>query len=186
MKEFVCRWLLIFVVAISVLAKSEVAPLGGHAFLSKESTEDLWATNFPAALAAAETDHRPLIVVLGARKCVYCSRLERALSGADFRSWVREAGVHLVWGCVNETNSCPAQMRMYKFLAEMNPPRHSGYPYVGVYWPKTSEDIFQMSFSGRRGEMPGAKDASLFGEFTNAMGVVLGDYLRTRTKHYWD
>lgn len=112
---------------------------------------EAWTTNFPAALAAARAEQRPLIAVVGSRKCLLCLRLEYALSGPCFRRWVKGTGFLLARTHTEDTNNCPGTARMLPFLMEMKPAPGMEFPYVGVYWARTTNETFQTVFSGRRG-----------------------------------
>ena len=164
-------------VALALPGRAEdVAPATNNAALAASA----WSTNFPVALAAAQTNHRPLVVVIGSRKCLHCRRLETALSGPVFRNWTRGMELQLARTHVEDTNRCPAQAQMFAFVMDMKPKEGLEYPYVGVYWPRATGDAVQTVFSGRRGLMPGERHAALVGEFTSALDAVLGDYLTTR------
>lgn len=141
---------------------------------------EAWTTNFPAALAAARAEQRPLIAVVGSRKCLHCRRLEHALSGPCFRRWVKGTGFLLARTHTEDTNNCPGTARMLPFLMEMKPAPGMEFPYVGVYWARATNETFQTVFSGRRGVMPGNRHDALVGEFTSALETLLGDYLKTR------
>lgn len=163
----------------AVLAQALAAPplAGTDVALEK------WTRNFPVALARAQATRRPLILAEGSRKCEYCRRLRQALNGKAFKAWVQGTGVYLADALLDETNKIPASAALATFLSQ-SPHEKAlpGFPYVGVFWPKSSNDFVWTVFSGRRGEMPGKPNPSLTLELTDALDTLLADYLKSHKR----
>ena len=163
----------------AVLAQALAAPplAGTDVALEK------WTRNFPVALARAQATRRPLILAEGSRKCEYCRRLRQALNGKAFKAWVQGTGVYLADALLDETNKIPASAALATFLSQSPHEKPlPGFPYVGVFWPKSSNDFVWTVFSGRRGEMPGKPNPSLTLELTDALDTLLADYLKSHKR----
>lgn len=138
-----------------------------------------WTKNYPAALARAQTEHRPLLMVLTSKRCPYCKRLWTSINNKMFRQWVKEADIYLTNASLAETNKAPAQYRMARQLMKSSV-HHM--PLVGVYWPKVGDrtnDVYSV-FAGRYYETPGTRHASLTLEMTSALDKLLAEYLTQR------
>lgn len=139
-----------------------------------------WTTDFPTALAEARKTHRPILMFAGEQDCRFCQLMEGTLTSKAFSRWVRGTGIYLTESHVNETNAHVAQHYQLEFLKAL--PHHGKllFPCIGVYWPqaRTNDDV-RLTFTARRGHMPGKKHAALIGEFVNSMDVLLGDYFGT-------
>lgn len=161
---------------------AEIAARATEKEISQIAIEQ-WTKNFPAALARARAEHRPLLMMEGARKCGYCKRLRQAVGGKVFTQWAKGTGLYFANALLDETNKVPTSAVLAEFLA-VSPHEKAlpGFPYVGVYWPKASNDFVWTVFSGRRGEMPGSANPSLALELTSALESILADHFKTRGK----
>ena len=135
-----------------------------------------WTQNFPEALRLAQAQRRPLVIYGSSHSCPHCQRMQAALSRDEFQTWVRGSGIYLVKTYYDQTNSVPVQEQAAKFLDTLPNPQPRVYPTVGIYWPRSSNEVLRSAFPARRGKMPGEANALLLGEFLNAMDRLLADY----------
>lgn len=140
---------------------------------------ETWTTDFVAAFAQARAEHRPLVLYSAAQKCVYCARLRKALRGPVFQHWIKGTGIYLAEETVTAANAKDGLPPLTKFVMATPIARDPGPPHIGIYWPREQGPDVRISFSGRRGIMPGKPHRALVGQFVNALSFVLNDYLKT-------
>lgn len=163
--------------------------VSGAAFAQTPAAEkapvapEQWTQNFPEALRLAQAQRRPLVIYGSSHDCPHCQRMQAALSRDEFQSWVKGSGLYLVKTYYDQTNSVPVQEQAAKFLDTLPNPQPRVYPTVGIYWPKSSNEVLRTAFPARRGKMPGEANALLLGEFLNAMDRLLADYFASIGGH---
>lgn len=144
-----------------------------------------WTTNFPAALAQARAEHRPILLYSGAENCEYCRRLLKVLQDKAFRHWIHGTGIYLAYGLTpshkeGDSFTLPQlvqYVRTFPISANHNP----GIPHIGVYWPREGTNTVRVAFTGRSNFMPGnARTKPLLEQFTNAIRFLLPDYFNAR------
>ena len=141
---------------------------------------EVWTTNFPEALARARSEHRPLIIRGGLTGCGGCVRMMKHLDDRVFARWVKDTGIYLASFHTDKAKSSPEQAAAMNFLLESKFLSPKNIPYVGVYWPRVSNDEIRVGFCFQREHMPGAEaHSSLAVEFIRAMEFQLADYLKT-------
>lgn len=139
---------------------------------------EAWTSDFPAALARARAEKRPLLMVVGSKSCKYCQRLRKALANPGFEKWTKGTGMYLASANFATTNHPPAGEAMSMFLKDSpGDPTENGFPYVGVYWENPSGEIVWTAFTGRHGEMRAMVRQSLACELANSLNEILADYL---------
>jgi len=142
---------------------------------------EVWTEDFPAALARAHYEKRPLMIAFGAESCIHCKRLKTAMENPGFLKWLNGTGMYLATATIASTNRPPVPDAMYRFLksAAGTTPIHS-YPFVGIYWEKPSGETIWTAFTGRHRQMPGKHNRALFCELANTVGGFLSEYMATR------
>lgn len=137
-----------------------------------------WTTDFPAALLAARRTNRPMLVVVRATNCAMCKRFQVVCEGSAFRKWAEGSGLYLVEADQAELATSSAQVQAAKFVNGLPWRTVKQSPFVGVYWPKSTNEEVRLAFAGRRNMMPGARSRLLAGEFVSAVETVLADYFK--------
>ena len=139
-----------------------------------------WTTNFPKALELARTNHRPLVMMATSDHCDHCRRMKKLLfDQPTFRAWVEGTGIYLAKASFDETNSCPAQLELVKFIqSSSEAAKPHGWPFLGVFWAREDGEETRTYFTADRGHMPSSsvRAQTASAEFVSAMDVVLGDY----------
>ena len=148
--------------------------------LEKKVVVEQWTPDFPAALAQARAERRPLILFGHTKDCPFCKRLKNAFDSEPFAKWIKGTGIYLVDTRYDMTNRVAKMAQSGKFLNELPFKNKSGLPHVGVYWPKSSNDEVRVAFTARRGYMPGQPNPLLVGEFISSMDDILKDYFAAR------
>lgn len=142
-----------------------------------------WTTNFPAALAQARAEGKPLILYAGARNCEYCLRMWKVLSDKAFHHWITGTGIYLsnsIIPPVKEVEKAGGLPPLIQFVNTFPivANKNVGIPHIGVYWPRnSSNEEVRIAFCGRRDFMPGnSRTAPLLTQFSNAIQFLLPDY----------
>ena len=161
---------------VSASLPVELAAAQAPAAEASPVVPEQWTQNFPEALRLAQARRRPLVVYGSSHDCPHCQRMQAALARDEFQSWVWGSGLYLVKTYYDQTNGVPVQEQAAKFLDALPNPQPRVYPTVGIYWPKSSNEVLRTAFSARRGKMPGEASPLLLGEFLNAMDRLLADY----------
>lgn len=108
-----------------------------------------WNADFAAVRAAAERERRPMVLLHVGHRCLYCARLEKAISGEAFRLWREDRAPYMAFVRSKASND-QAEMpkKSYDFITSIatKPP---SFPYVCVYWPKEGSTN-GVVFTGRR------------------------------------
>lgn len=139
---------------------------------------EVWTTRFPAALARARAENRPLLLAGGLLGCGGCMRMEQSLEDKIFRAWVKGTGAYLVRFRVNEAASSPDQGAAWKFYQESKLLGPLDKPFVGVYWPRRGGEEVRVGFTYGRGKMPGGSHPALVVEYLKSLDLLLADYLK--------
>lgn len=138
-----------------------------------------WTTNFPAALAQARHQHRPLVMYAGDKTCHFCQHTKKVITSTAFNRWIKGTGIYLAEAHFSETNQNPSQHAQVQFMRSLPRRGNLAFPYIAVYWPRENEqENVQLLFVGRRGLMPGKRQKSLTGEFMGSVEALLKDYFK--------
>ena len=163
------------VAACTAFAETPAAPVAATNAVRPE----VWTTDFPAALARARAEHRPLLIRGGLTGCGGCVRMERHLDDKYFGRWVRDTGIYLTKFHTDKAKTSPGEAAAMDFLLGSKFLSLKNIPYVGVYWPRLSNDEVRVGFCFQRAAMPGGEHASMSVEFTRSLDILLADYLKT-------
>lgn len=144
---------------------------------TNEVLPELWTTNFPGVLKAAEAQGRPILMFAGSGGCGHCRRLEHRLEGRSFRKWIEGTGIYLAEAHFGVTNQCPEQKALVDFVIKSFPEyKNQEFPYIGVYWAGGTNGVVRRAFSARREEMPG-KHEDFLGQVLDSVEGLLKEYL---------
>ena len=134
-------------VALSLL----VAPLSLAAV--KVSTGPVkpgeWNADFEAVRAVAERERRPMVLVHVGYRCLYCARLEKAMSGEAFRIWREDRAPYMAFvrsKASNDQSETPK--KSYEFIKSVSSDVTT-FPHVCVHWVKEG-GTNSVAFTGRR------------------------------------
>lgn len=141
-----------------------------------------WNSNFSATLEAANSEHRPMLLVHVSRECPVCVRLNKMLDGEAFHRWQKDRKLFMAYRVTSGSgNEARTETRNFiTSVAGENP----GFPYVCAYWHKDDGTTNCVAFAGRRGDMCKDEKFSLFSvEFMTAIDRVIGEYLAKDPSH---
>lgn len=167
------------VVSGAVFAEDPSAPAAPAPVSTNAVQPGVWTTDFPAVLARARAEHRPLLIRGGLTGCGGCIRMEKHLNDRYFSRWIKDTGIYLAKFHTDEAKKSPEQAAAMNFLLESKFLTPKNIPYICVYWPRLSNDEVRVGFSFQRAAMPGGAHASMSVEFTRSLDILLGDYLKT-------
>ncbi len=139
---------------------------------------ELWTTNFPAALARARAEHRPLLLAGGLAACASCANMRKDLDDKLFRAWVKGTGMYLVQYKLDLTNASPHHAEAAAFVQATRFHGERDIPHFTVYWPRLSNDEVRLAFSYHHGEMPAHDQPAVVLECVQSLEGLLADYLR--------
>ena len=173
----------------------------GFAFASHAVTPGSWTDSFRDAKEYAEANSVPMVLVWGniqnGKHCEYCDALWEALGIAEVRNWMaaRPYVFCHVWGRNGrDDGSEPQNAGAMRFAQTANDTKTAlrAYPFVCMYWPKSSGDAAIDNFVGRVSaaefmervdDFFAGYDAYNGGKFT--VGSTVGDRLEAEATTEW-
>ena len=139
-----------------------------------------WNTNFSAAKALADTEHRPLIVFWGNSGCPHCSTSwSNIVRHEEFKQWATDNDILLVYS-QNGNSDCPESGKAQAFAGPMG-----SYPFVRWYWlqegenpkdPFTKHQHDAKSTGGIGGASLLSKAKEVFADWTPVPKNCIGDF----------
>lgn len=110
-------------------------------------TPGVWCNDFTKAKAYADQNNVPMLIFWANPGCSQCEKLETACKGVDFRTWMADSGLVMVFGY----GTSPAANKECKAFVKNS----SGeFPYIGVYWQNNTQGRSVIEkFTGRSGKI---------------------------------
>lgn len=140
-----------------------------------------WNVDFKGVLAKAESEQRPMVLMLVGYGCQHCARLERSIAGEAFRLWREDRAPLMALVRDHSPLYSPETVQASIDFAQGIKKKLKGYPYVCVYWPQNGVTN-RVAFCGRRGIMGGIKHKLLVMELMSALDRALGSRLTAGRK----
>lgn len=162
-----CFWehVLVFLFCGAVLSAGAVAVSAG------DVQAGVWNRDFQAVRTQTMAMRKPMLLVCLKHECSSCYRLSKCLESRDFQAWQDARQIHMALVTAKDSQFDAAM----KFALEGSE-KSVAPPYVCVYWIKKDGTVFKKTFSGRRGQMPGARHEFLQMELISALDSLLKEY----------
>ncbi len=142
-------------------------------------TPGVWTSDFDAALKYAQENNVPLLSYWGSESCGYCGRMKRrGINTAVFESWVKAHPIVLVFTDASDTAT---ETDVKVFTRGTN--KTGLFPYMRIYWLKSSGTEVSACFSGRKGKMLG-KGSNEAEQLIASLESVIGDWSPSCTVTY--
>lgn len=108
-------------------------------------TPGVWCSDFTKAKEYADKNNVPMLIFWANPGCSQCEKMEKACNGADFRAWMVDSGLVMVFGYGTSTS---ANKDCKAFVKNST----KEFPYMGVYWKSNTQGKMVLEkFTGRTG-----------------------------------
>lgn len=164
----------IFLATVSAMGRAESFQGITYA-TSGDVVPGKWTARYSDAKANARSGNVPLIAVWVRPSCGYCKSLGSALADKSVSKWAAQRGYYLVIGVEGVTDEAASVKSFVRNSSGL-------FPYVGIWWPRKSDEEVKVRFSGRSDTMP-VKSGSLAQKFMDSVDNYVGAYASVAPKY---
>lgn len=135
-------------------------------------TPGSWCSNFTASKAYADSNNLPMVVFWASPGCSQCEKLEAACRRSEFKAWMAQRQLVMVFGY----GTVGDDMKACKEFAKND---SKAFPYMAVYWKaNTAGKAVLERFTGRSGLFGHgtSKSQELWEQFASAVDNILADW----------